>query len=655
MSEKSNYFGSTCVCLARVSTSKQDYDAQINALHKEAANCGYTVLKDIATKESGFRSFDKKEGFNELIDFLNNNNCRIVMCTELSRLSRKQSLLGLIKDWSIDHKIQLIVIDIKFKLFDEDTLQTNLSQDLVFSIFSTFAANEMREKFARLKRGRAELVKDGYSISGKTCFGYDRVRTSEKIKGKYRYQMVVNEKQAKQIRTIYDWYLYGIDGDITKCSTTKIKDECIARGFDRYLHSKRNVNKALKYKQYTGELVTTNNRRKNPEYWDYGDKSKPKYVYSSSEIKMPMIIDKKTFDAVQKKMGNSCTLKKADATSPTGFADKSRKHFTLLSKLVVCPVCDNFFLGEYRIKKNERGISTNYRCLNHKPHGVSALSMRYLDFSAWSFCILQQTKYKDYLQSMPKSFNTTEIEKRIDNLNKRKELLRDDLVTLSKRYLDVKSVVEDEEITRKYNADSKRLKKEIADCDILIQKEQENLNFQKRAIERAWETGEFISKLSDNKIEMRKYIQHILKAIIPVYHDADYYVLKLVLRSDSYQYFSIDPKEYNSNGLPYSNYIIIYKRDNLRPKFRLISANCKFDVSTKKFLLPDHASGTLETVFQDEEEVYFKSIEYKQLNIYDDDAPSGKTLIKLIRPYPVTATKKVDDKEHKNESTNLSA
>ena len=490
------------------------------------------------------------------------------------------------------------------------------------------------KKFKRLKRGRIALIKDGYSTGGKICFGYDVVKTTEKISGKYRSKIIINEKAAEQIRTIYDWYLNGINGDITQFSTEKIKEECIARGFERYLHSKRNVNKALKYRQYTGVLVKTCNRQKNSEYWDYGDTTKPKYVYSSSEMKLPMIIDKQTFDAVQKKMGKECTKKKADPTSPTGYADKSRKHFTLLSKLVICNACKGFCSGEYRIRKGERGISTHYRCLDHKPHGAHELSMRYLDFAAWSYCKLQYTKYHEYLKSLPKSISTTEIEKRIENFQNRKQSLNDDLTLLAKRYLDVKSFVNNDEIEREFIADSKKLQKAIAECDAFILRERENMEYQKRAVEKAWETGEFFSKISDNKQDMKKFIQHVVKSIEAVYHDLDYYVLKLDLRSDSYKYYSIDPDDYNANGLPYNNYIIIYKRDCLRPKFRLISANCEFDTNNKTFFLPDNAKGTLEQVFKDDDEVYFKSIVYKPLNIYDDDAPGGKIMEKLIRPEP---------------------
>ena len=601
-------------------------------MHKRASEFGYTVIEDIGTKESGFRSFDKKEGFTELVDFLEKNNCRIVMCTELSRLSRRKFLLEQIKQWFIEHKIQLWVDDISFKLFDETTQEIQMTTEIVFSVFAAMAESEMKDKFKRLKRGRTELVKNGYSIGGKVCFGYERIKAAQKVNGKFRSIMIVKEDEAKQIRMIYDWYLNGIDGDMTRCSLSQIKNECVARGFGKYLHSKRNINKALKYEPYTGELVITSHNQKNAEYWTYGNSKAPKYKTASSEMKLPKIIDRDIFDAVQKKMSKSDPRKKKDPSSPTGYADKSRVHFSLLAKLIVCPNCNNFYCGEYRIRENIRGIDTYYRCINHKPHGVSRMSMRYLDFAAWSFCSLQSEKYQEYLQQSSASFDTAVIDQRIENLRQKKAELQNDMNVLAHRFLIVKEVVSQEELERAFNKEANRLKKEISQCDEQIKREQDSLQYQLNTIEKA-KTSD-MSKIYGNKNNMKRYIQHVLKSISPVYYDSDYYVLKLEPREYGYQYYSLDPNDYNAHGLPYNIYMIVYKRDNLRPKFRLIAANCEFDTKTKKFSLPDSVSGTLENVFGDDDEVYFKSIEYKPMDIYDEDAPGGKTIVKLIRPIP---------------------
>ena len=112
-------FGNRCVAVARVSTYIQDTKAQAATLENMAKQLGLTLEKTFETKESGFISLDKKEGFGQLQDYLTNNNVRIVLVTEISRLARRKIILEQIKQWFLDNNIQLYVINISFSLFDD--------------------------------------------------------------------------------------------------------------------------------------------------------------------------------------------------------------------------------------------------------------------------------------------------------------------------------------------------------------------------------------------------------------------------------------------------------------------------------------------------------------------------------------------------------
>ena len=114
-------FGKKCLILTRVSTSEQDYQFQLDALYKYAEELGLDrPFKDISTKESGFRSMKSKNGFNQVIQTLAEHDCRIVLCTELSRVARDKYVLESIKEWFVKNKIQLYVKDQGFKLFNDD-------------------------------------------------------------------------------------------------------------------------------------------------------------------------------------------------------------------------------------------------------------------------------------------------------------------------------------------------------------------------------------------------------------------------------------------------------------------------------------------------------------------------------------------------------
>jgi len=607
-------FGTKCVCLARVSTSAQDYQAQINALHKKADEFGLTIVKDIATKESGFKSYDKKEGFSELVKFMKDNDCRIVLCTELSRLSRKKFLLEQIKQWFIDNKIQLWVDDITFQLFN-DKCEVDMTTDIVFSVFAAMAESEMKDKKKRMKRGIVELNKAGYSLTGKVTFGYTRKKSTEKIKGKFRSVMDVNEKEAEQIRTVYNWYLNGIDGVITKCSISQIHQECIARGFGKYLQSRSNVKKCLKNGLYTGHVITSH-RRKNPEYWIFEDKKAPKYIETGSEMTITPIISQEVFDAVQAKMKGVNT--RLVSTTPNTYADKSHKHNTLLAKMIYCPACGKFYLGDYRTRGGRD--SYNYRCQNHKRHGASIISMKLLDYSVWAFCQDNFEKYLEYIQKFPGKIKSQEIKERIANIRLKRDEYEKELENLGTRFLLVKSLAASKAATDKFKQESNRIQKEIAACDAMLRREEKSLAESMKADVLSQDKNKTLSFIRSNKNEMKKFIAYVIRAVIPIFHNLDYIVVQVILHDNKMVYCTVDPED-NAPVLINNTYLVIHKRDNHRPKFLYISGHCKFDIDTKTFILPNFDKATLDEAMEDNDEVYFKKVKYTPLSIYGEDKP----------------------------------
>ena len=227
------------------------------------------------TTESGFIEYDDKQGWNLVTDFFeSHSDYRVLLCEELSRLSRKEVILMKIKDYLVRNKIQLIVKDIHFFLFNEFG-EIPKGNDIIFALFASLADSEMRQKKERFARSLKDNKKLGYSLGGKELFGY--TRSYEEKDGKMRSKYRINEKEAEQIKDIYRWYVYGIDGDLTKTSVVSITKKCIEDGYDKYLHSKRNVSKCLKEEAYCGQK-TTKNKVKNPAYWNYKQPNEPKYI-----------------------------------------------------------------------------------------------------------------------------------------------------------------------------------------------------------------------------------------------------------------------------------------------------------------------------------------------------------------------------------------
>jgi DNA invertase Pin-like site-specific DNA recombinase len=546
----------SCIILTRVSTNQQDYTAQIDDLSKWANNLGYTNIKVISTKESGFKTFDLKDGFKQVIDFINENNAyKTIIVTELSRLSRKRIVLEQIKHYLTENKIQLLIKDISFSLFDTNGF-INFATDITFSLFATMAENEMITKKIRGRRELNSLQSKGISITGKRLFGYNRVH-DESIK---KNRFVINENEANEIRTIYNWYLYGIDGDKSKCNMKDINIACIAKGFSPYLHSKRNVTKALGEKAYTGHKIT-NNWRKNTEYWSYGDKTKERYVKCSSDLLYPQILSDELFNLVQeKKLKNNTT------------ADKSSKHITLLSKLIKCPACGLYLGGNYRYRGGY--VAHNYRC-TRRQMAVNctfkgSYSMPLLDSTIWCYIKSDIENLVAKMQNYYNSINLNTINKEIDNL----KLKISDLENDKEHEADIFRIMSKnnrekalEEFSTKITSLDKQIeifKNKINDKIKTI----EGIEYNKK-LNANNNIKEEIDTIENDKTQLKKYINLFVKEINVLYNDISYMVLKLGV-IDKIDTFDFDSVKFNENDLTYSTYLVVDKHDNNRIKVRCI-------------------------------------------------------------------------------------
>ena len=383
-------FGKKAVIVSRVSTDIQSYEPQTHELKQWAKDYGYVVVKEFETKESGFLEYDLKEGWNNVTEFFDKNpDCRILMCTEISRLSRRKAVLAIIQEYLEKHKIQLLIKDINFRLFNDDGV-VEPGNDMVFSLYASMAQSEMRQKKERFRRAKQDYGYQGYSIGGKELFGYTRRYTTEKLSGRHRSYYVINTTEAEEIKKIYRWYVYGIDGNPQNTSIRAITLRCIEEGMSKYLHSKRNVNKCLKEQAYSGVKITKN-RVKNPDYWNYKIYTEPKYKTAQSfEYHYPCIFEtdeeKALFAAVQKRIKDNCTIY---AQVNGTYVDKSSLHTTLLARLIPCPGCGHPLHGEYRIRDGRDYFT--YRCGNtraaiHKCTFGHTEKMELLDGVIYAVC-----------------------------------------------------------------------------------------------------------------------------------------------------------------------------------------------------------------------------------------------------------------------------
>lgn len=605
------------VLLVRVSTQIQDYEPQIEDLKRFAKLRGYNKFHIIETKESGLVDFEKKVGANQLFKFIaDNKDYKSVFATEISRLGRRQSVLHQIKEWFVKNKVQFYTKDGGYSLFDENG-NTSLGGDMMFSLYGLFAESEIKQKKDRFIRARKLLMEQGLSISGKTLFGYERTRIDS---GKTT--LTIHKENAEIVRTIFNWYLNGISKTEINVSVRRITLECIKRGFHKYTHSKRNVNKLLKEQGYTGEKIT-NNKKKNLNYTEGGDIEK--YVISNYKIKYPVIIDTDTFRLVQERLLRSNTS-----------VDKSSKHITILSKLIICSSCKGHFSANYR---GSYGINrSTYRCGARQKafpcKNKQSISMSLIDGAVWgliktdlfllSKAISKHNPNKDIAE---KKHFKKELEREIEAKAKEEDELLQSLNNLENMggQNASKFIATLSQKVSKIQKDTDSLRDEIAKIEVSLSVKNADLKGVYKTIK------DNIEVIEQEKELLKEYINLFVDEVEITLHNPKFSIIRVKIKDSARSSRYDAPKElmdrrYFEDELESYMSIILDKRNPKLIKayktyFPIYKGKIKNTIQIHSPEIKD--GGLINTKFSSEEfelylaKKYYKPLHFTKLDVYD--------------------------------------
>ena len=328
------------IALIRTSTEKQEVESQkkeiINAILKD----GISENDIIVVGQSGASAIkvddNYKKNMQTVYDLINEGNIANVYAWGIDRIGRNEEILFQFKNFLIQHKVQLVIINPSLRLLNEDG-SVNNGVELAFSLFATMAKQEMETKKARFSRAKKTNAENGKFNGGKIHFGY------KVINGKYE----VDEEEKNVVKLIFDLYNGG------EYSTPKLAVELQKRGIKQ------------REKAITLHFVT--NVLKDTAYIGYS-------VYNGVKRIYPQIISETKFNDAQKRL----------KANHKGDITKQTKHIHLASKLIVCTGCGRHFFASNR----------SYYCIGHKYHGKNimghetcnngeSISVEWLDVAAW--------------------------------------------------------------------------------------------------------------------------------------------------------------------------------------------------------------------------------------------------------------------------------
>jgi DNA invertase Pin-like site-specific DNA recombinase len=230
------------IVLSRVSTDQQTLESQTGKVLNEVLR--YYKEEQIIIIENKESAVKKSEeellGINEMKQYIEAGNIESVYCYELSRLSRRPKVLYSLRDYFLEHNVQLIVLNPFFKLLD-DNGEINESSNVIFSLYATFAEQEAKNLKERCRRGRAKRKAENKFIGGKDPFGYSHDKDKN---------FIINEEEAQVVREMFNMYAYGE-------SKLGIARKMRARGyflnFQSAIDCHTHIDNVLHNRDYTGQ------------------------------------------------------------------------------------------------------------------------------------------------------------------------------------------------------------------------------------------------------------------------------------------------------------------------------------------------------------------------------------------------------------------
>jgi DNA invertase Pin-like site-specific DNA recombinase len=275
----------------RVSTERQEVDSQLKETTEYAISLGYDEFVNIS--RVGASAYKANKLYLEMIEEFKNlietdKDIKAVVCWHLNRLARNDQYAIQIKNFLIEHKVQLYIKEPQLKLLNDD-MTVNEGAELVFNIFAAMSRQQISELKAKSHRAKVRDKALHKYLGARIPLGYT-------IKDK---MLIPDPTKVDIVRDLFTMY-----------GTGEWSYKTIAREFnERYgtdYYDKHNIKSMLSNKHYyDGEMC-------------------------------PPIITKAEFDKAAG-IRDSCTSR------PQGT-----RNIRFGAKLIECPVCGKHYTANIR-------------------------------------------------------------------------------------------------------------------------------------------------------------------------------------------------------------------------------------------------------------------------------------------------------------------
>ncbi len=322
------------IIYSRVSTEEQDNARQIEELKEYGKYRKFNILKIFQEKVTGASKAADRLEFKKLLAFIDRERIDHLLVWELSRLGRSMmDVLNTIEELAAKG-VNIYIKKENMNTLDEKGRKSTMTTMLI-SILSGFAEMERETIKQRSISGIRNSVANGGSGTGLVmAYGYK----SENKK------LVVDDEEAKVIKLIFEKYLSGL-------GTMQIAKYLNSEGI-KTRYNKVYAEKELKQKHGILKKGTDYNWKDGTIYRILTNTIYIGERRHKGEIfPITPIIDKDTFNRVQKRLADNYNKK-----------DNNRRYPNPLSDLLICGKCGRSYFMHKRADNRDNA----YKCLSKR-------------------------------------------------------------------------------------------------------------------------------------------------------------------------------------------------------------------------------------------------------------------------------------------------
>jgi site-specific DNA recombinase len=335
---------------ARVSTDEQgkgfSLSTQVKQCLAAAEQKGYTISSDYIFEDQFTGASMERPGLDRLRRLAQSGAIERVFVLETDRLARKAAYIVLIEE-----EFEKLRAPIEYVLEQYDNSPEGMLQRSIRGVIAEYEKAKTRQRSLRNKKERIER---GFVLVGVMApYGYSYV------KGQHQGWLQINEEEARIVRLIFEWYVYGDDlgQKLGSCAiAARLSQMGVPTRFDAQGKTKRRKQGG------TWSISTVKHILQNETYagvWHYGKHQRTAHSTHARRnrdewmpVSVPAIITRELYEAAQRQ--SQINLVRAKRNSRYSY---------LLQGRLSCPTCGRAFHCEADTRDQATtGNRFYYRC-----------------------------------------------------------------------------------------------------------------------------------------------------------------------------------------------------------------------------------------------------------------------------------------------------